>query len=68
MNSHFDACNEGQSDMNFSRRGFMVTSTAAIAARGAGIAVQAPKTKVILKLVYDHSKGMMRAVERVVRL
>jgi len=46
----------------------MVTSTAAIAARGAGIAVQAPKTKVILKLVYDHSKGMMRAVERVVRL
>ena len=54
--------------MTLSRRGFMAASTAALAARGAGVALQAPKTKVILKLVYDHSKGMMRAVERVVRL
>jgi len=54
--------------MNLSRRGFMAASTAAIAARGVGIAVQAPKTRVILKLVYDHSKGMMRAVEKVVKL
>jgi hypothetical protein len=54
--------------MKLSRRGFIAASTAAIGVRGLGVAVQAPKTRVILKLVYDHSKGMMRAVEKVVRL
>ncbi|WP_420862623.1 twin-arginine translocation signal domain-containing protein [Algirhabdus cladophorae] len=54
--------------MNLSRRGFMAASGAALATRGVGIAAKTPKTKVILKLVYDHSKGMMRAVEKVIKL
>ncbi len=47
---------------NLSRRGFLVAATAAATVRG----LPRLAGRRILKLVYDKSLGMMRAVERVV--
>lgn len=49
------------------RRGFIAASVAAGSLRGLPQIAKAPPARRILTLVYDHSKGMMRAVERVVR-
>jgi len=51
---------------NLSRRGFLATAAAAATMRGIPQLAHAPKARVILKLVYDKSLGMMRAVERLV--
>lgn len=46
------------------RRGFIATAVAAGAVRTVPLAVSKPGGRHILKLVYDKSLGMMRAVER----
>ena len=48
------------------RRMFLGTAAAAAGARALPVALKAPPTRRILTLVYDKSRGMMRAVERVV--
>jgi len=53
--------------MSLSRRGFLAASAGAVAIRAVPIASQAPKARVVLRLVYDKSIGAMRAIERVVR-
>jgi len=49
------------------RRGFLGVAAAATTSRALPQLPKAPPARRILTLVYDHSKGMMRAVERVVR-
>lgn len=49
------------------RRGFIAASVAAGSVRTLPQIAKAPPARRILKLVYDHSVGAMRAVERVVR-
>ncbi len=51
---------------NLSRRGFLATAAAAATVRGIPRLASQPAGRRILKLVYDKSLGMMRAVERVV--
>ncbi|WP_373635216.1 Tat pathway signal protein [Yoonia sp. SS1-5] len=51
--------------MKMSRRGFLVSSGAALAARGLPQMAR-PGGRRILTLVYDKALGAMRAVERVV--
>ena len=51
---------------NLARRGFMATGAAAVSVRSVPQIAKTPATRRILTLVYDHSMGMMRAVERVV--
>lgn len=48
------------------RRGFLATATAAVTVRGIPRLASQPAGRRILKLVYDKSLGMMRAVERIV--
>jgi len=52
---------------NFTRRGFLATTGAAVAARGIAPLAKSGGGRRILTLVYDKSLGMMRAVEKVVR-
>jgi hypothetical protein len=49
------------------RRGFIAATFAVGSVRSLPQIAKAPPARRILTLVYDHSKGMMRAVERVVR-
>ena len=51
---------------NLSHRGFLVAATAAATMRSLPRFAAQPAGRRILKLVYDKSLGMMRAVERVV--
>ncbi|MEL6839496.1 MAG: Tat pathway signal protein [Pseudomonadota bacterium] len=51
--------------MKLSRRGFMMSSGAAVAVRAVP-EISRPAGRRILTLVYDKALGMMRAVERVV--
>lgn len=53
--------------MALTRRGFLATTLAATTVRVAPMAASMiPKQRVILRLVYDKSAGMMRAVEKLV--
>ncbi len=52
--------------MNLSRRGFILTSSAALTVRAVPQVATKPSGRRILTLVYDKALGMMRAVERVV--
>ncbi|PXW72690.1 hypothetical protein C7964_101805 [Loktanella sp. PT4BL] len=52
--------------MKLSRRGFLVSSGAALAVRSMPQVVTKTGGRRILTLVYDKTLGMMRAVERVV--
>jgi hypothetical protein len=52
--------------MNISRRGFLVSSGAAVAVRAVPQIASKTSGRRILTLVYDKALGMMRAVERVV--
>ncbi|WP_108816385.1 Tat pathway signal protein [Loktanella sp. Alg231-35] len=52
--------------MDISRRGFLVSSGAALALRGVPQVAGKTGGRRILTLVYDKALGMMRAVERVV--
>ncbi|MEE9428095.1 MAG: Tat pathway signal protein [Paracoccaceae bacterium] len=52
--------------IKLTRRGFIASSAAAVSVRSVPNIATKPATKRILELVYDHSMGMMRAVERVV--
>jgi len=49
---------------NFSRRNFMALTVAAGAARVIPAAVQATKSRYILRLVYDKSIGAMRLIDK----
>ncbi len=51
-------------DLN--RRMFLASAAAATATRGVPKLGTSPQAKRVLELVYDHSMGMMRAVDRVV--
>lgn len=51
---------------NFTRRGFLATTGAALSVRGALPLARSGSGRRILTLVYDKSLGMMRAVERIV--
>ncbi len=50
---------------NFTRRGFLATTGAAVGARVVP-AIKDASGRRILTLVYDKSLGMLRAVERIV--
>lgn len=52
--------------MNISRRGFLVSSGAALAARSVPQVAGKASGRRILTLVYDKALGAMRAVERLV--
>jgi len=52
--------------MKMSRRGFLVSSGAALAVRSVPQVAGKASGRRILTLVYDKALGMMRAVERVV--
>lgn len=52
--------------MKLSRRGFLVSSSAALVVRAVPQATGKASGRRILSLVYDKALGMMRAVERVV--
>jgi hypothetical protein len=52
--------------MNLSRRGFLVSSGAALAVRAVPQVAGKAGGRRVLTLVYDKALGMMRAVERVV--
>jgi hypothetical protein len=52
--------------MELSRRGFLVSSGAALAVRAMPTVATKTSGRRILTLVYDKTLGMMRAVERVV--
>lgn len=52
--------------MKMSRRGFLVSSGAALAVRSVPKVAGKTGGRRILTLVYDKALGMMRAVERVV--
>jgi hypothetical protein len=52
--------------MKMSRRGFLVSSGAALAVRSVPQIATKVRGRRILTLVYDKALGMMRAVERVV--
>lgn len=51
---------------NLTRRHFIAATLAAGSLRAVPVAVRHPGGRRILRLVYDKSLGMMRAVERVV--
>jgi len=51
--------------MKFSRRGFLISSGAALSLRGLPHLAK-PPAKRVLTLVYDKSIGAMRAVDRIV--
>ncbi len=53
--------------MKISRRGFLVSSGAALTVRAVPPLATRASGRRILTLVYDKGLGMMRAVERVVR-
>jgi hypothetical protein len=53
--------------MKISRRGFLVSTGAALTVRAAPQLAARASGRRILTLVYDKGLGMMRAVERVVR-
>jgi hypothetical protein len=52
--------------MKLSRRGFLVSTGAAVALRAVPTVASRTGGRRILTLVYDKALGMMRAVERVV--
>ncbi|SLN23710.1 Tat pathway signal protein [Pseudooctadecabacter jejudonensis] len=52
--------------VNFTRRGFLGATGAALGIRAAAPLARSGGGRRILTLVYDKSLGMMRAVERVV--
>ncbi len=52
--------------MNISRRGFLVSTGAAVAIRAMPQVAAKTGGRRILTLVYDKALGMMRAVERIV--
>jgi hypothetical protein len=54
-----------EQNMKLSRRGFLVSASAAATMRAVPVVTRAPGRR-ILTLVYDKGLGMMRAVERVV--
>jgi hypothetical protein len=56
----------GATPMKMSRRGFLVSSGAALAVRSVPQVAGKASGRRILTLVYDKALGMMRAVERVV--
>ncbi len=51
---------------NLTRRGFIAATAAAGAMRVVPGVLTKPQGRYVLKLVYDKSLGMMRAVERLV--
>ena len=53
-------------DMKLSRRGFLISSGAALTVRAVPQVASKTGGRRILTLVYDKALGMMRAVERVV--
>lgn len=53
--------------MSLTRRGFLIATSTAAAARAVPQIAARSGGRRILTLVYDKSLGMMRAVERVVR-
>ncbi len=52
---------------NLSRRSFIATGIAAGSMRSVPQLAKSPPAKRVVTLVYDHAKGMMRLVDRVVR-
>jgi hypothetical protein len=57
---------QGATPMNMNRRGFLVSTGAALAVRSVPQVASKTGGRRILTLVYDKALGMMRAVERVV--
>lgn len=53
--------------LDLNRRMFLASGAAAAGTRGLPQVAKNPAGKRVLKLVYDKSLGMMRAVDRVVR-
>lgn len=59
--------NKGADPMtNLTRRGFIAATAAAGAVRVVPTLAGKPQGRYVLKLIYDKSLGMMRAVERLV--